>query len=519
MTTTPNNPKVTPASSAPEAVDLPEQLKLRHEKRARIIAEGGQAYPVTVPITHSIKEVRAAYEHLETGEETEDVVGIAGRVVFLRNTGKLCFVAVQDGEGNRLQIMLSQGEVGAESLAQFKSDVDLGDQLFAKGRVISSKRGELSIFATEWQIAAKSLRPLPNMYEREDGTAAELSEEARVRQRYVDLIARPAARDNARMRAAVVRSLRNNFHARDYIEIETPMLQTIHGGASARPFSTHMNAFDMELYLRIAPELFLKRAVVGGLERVFEINRNFRNEGADSTHSPEFAMLEAYQAYGDYNTMAVIAKDLVQTAAKDVFDGETLVTLANGEEYELGGDWADISMYDTLSNALGQEITPQESVETLTKLAQKVDITMDPKKVTHGKLVEELWEHYVGDHLYEPTFVRDFPVETSPLTRDHRTKKGVVEKWDLYIRGFELATAYSELIDPVIQRQRFEAQAVLAAAGDAEAMALDEDFLTAMEYAMPPSGGMGMGLDRLLMALTGNGIRETILFPLVKPQN
>lgn len=519
MTTTPKNPKVTPASAAPEAVDLPEQLRLRHEKRARIIADGGQAYPVAVPVTHAIKDVRSAYEHLETGQETDDVVGVAGRVVFLRNTGKLCFVAIQDGEGNRLQIMLSQGEVGAESLTQFKADVDLGDQLFAKGRVISSKRGELSIFATEWQIAAKSLRPLPNMYEREDGTAAELSEEARVRQRYVDLIARPAARDNARLRANVVRSLRNNFHARDYIEIETPMLQTIHGGASARPFSTHMNAFDMELFLRIAPELFLKRAVVGGLERVFEINRNFRNEGADSTHSPEFAMLEAYEAYGDYNTMAVLAKDLVQTAAKEVFDGETLVTLANGEQYELGGDWADISMYDTLSSALGQEITPQESVATLTKLAEKVDISMDPKKVTHGKLVEELWEHYVGDHLYEPTFVRDFPVETSPLTRDHRSKHGVVEKWDLYIRGFELATAYSELIDPVIQRQRFEAQAVLAAAGDAEAMVLDEDFLTAMEYAMPPSGGMGMGLDRLLMALTGLGIRETILFPLVKPQH
>ena len=512
MTTTPNTSPVTTSSPAPEADDLSEQARVRHEKRARIIADGGQAYPVSVPVTTTIKQVRADYGHLETGEETQDVVGVAGR-------GKLCFVAVQDGEGNRLQIMLSQGEVGADSLAQFKADVDLGDQLFAGGRVISSKRGELSIFATEWQIAAKSLRPLPNMYEREDGTAAELSEEARVRQRYVDLIARPAARDNARLRSNVVRSVRDNFHARDFMEIETPMLQAIHGGAAARPFTTHMNAFDMDLYLRIAPELFLKRAVVGGLERVFEINRNFRNEGADSTHSPEFAMLEAYEAYGDYNTMATLAKDLVQTAAKDVFDGETLVTLANGEEYELGGNWADISMYDTLSHALGEEITPQTSVSDLTALAAKVEISMDPKKANHGKLVEELWEHYVGDHLYEPTFVRDFPVETSPLTRDHRTKKGVVEKWDLYIRGFELATAYSELVDPVIQRERFEAQAVLAAAGDEEAMVLDEDFLTAMEYAMPPSGGMGMGLDRLLMALTGLGIRETILFPLVKPQH
>lgn len=518
MTVDPKNAAPS-AANVPAENDVPEQLRVRREKRARLIEQGGEAYPVSVGRTHSIKDVRDQYAHLETGEETQDVVGLAGRVVFLRNTGKLCFVSLQDGEGNRIQIMLSQGEVGEESLAAFKSDVDLGDHLFAKGRVISSRRGELSIFATEWAIAAKSLRPLPNLYSREDGSAAELSEEARVRQRYVDLIARPAARDNARKRAAVVRSLRENFHKRDFIEIETPMLQTIHGGASARPFVTHMNAFDMELYLRIAPELFLKRAVVGGLERVFEINRNFRNEGADSSHSPEFAMLEAYEAYGDYNTMAELAKDLVQTAAKEVNDGETLVTLASGEEYELGGDWAELSMYDSLSAALGEEITPQDSVEKLTKLADAVDIKMDPKKVNHGKLVEELWEHYVGNDLYAPTFVRDFPVDTSPLTRDHRTKAGVVEKWDLYVRGFELATAYSELVDPVIQRQRFEAQAKLAAAGDDEAMVLDEDFLTAMEYAMPPSGGMGMGLDRLLMAITGLGIRETILFPLVKPQN
>ncbi|WP_435298579.1 lysine--tRNA ligase [Timonella sp. A28] len=519
MTVDPNNAANATTVAHPSAEnDVPEQLRVRREKRARLIAEGGEAYPVTVDRTHTIKQVREQYAHLETGEETDDVVGVAGRVVFLRNTGKLCFVAVQDGEGNRVQIMLSQGEVGPESLTAFKSDVDLGDHLFAKGRVISSKRGELSIFASEWQIAAKALRPLPNMYEREDGTTAELSEEARVRQRYVDLIARPAARENARMRAAVVRSLRENFHKRDYIEIETPMLQTIHGGAAARPFMTHMNAFDMDLYLRIAPELFLKRAVVGGIERVFEINRNFRNEGADSSHSPEFAMLEAYEAYGDYNTMATLTKDLVQTAAKDVYDGETLVTLPNGEEYELGGDWAEISMYDSLSAALGEEITPEASVQYLSALADKVDIKLDPKKANHGKLVEELWEHYVGNDLYAPTFVRDFPVETSPLTRDHRSRKGVVEKWDLYVRGFELATAYSELVDPVIQRQRFEAQAILAAAGDDEAMVLDEDFLTAMEYAMPPSGGMGMGLDRLLMAITGLGIRETILFPLVKPQ-
>jgi lysyl-tRNA synthetase, class II len=503
VTTAENTP-----ASAPDD-DLPEQMRVRREKRERILAEGREAYPVAVPVTHTVAEVRAQHGQLEAGEETDVLVGVAGRVIFLRNTGKLCFATVQDGEGNRLQIMLSQAVVGEESLARFKADVDLGDHLFAHGRVISSRRGELSIFADEWRLAAKSLRPLPVLHK-------DLSEEARVRQRYVDLIVRPTARDTVRLRAAVVRSLRENFHRRGYVEVETPMLQTQHGGASARPFTTHINAFDMELFLRIAPELFLKRAVVGGVERVFEINRNFRNEGADSTHSPEFAMLEAYEAYGDYDTMAALTQDLVQTAAQDAL-GTTTVTLPDGEEYELGGEWAALSLYGSLSEALGEEITPQTPVDHLMALVERFDLQVDPRKTNHGKLVEELWEHHVGDHLYAPTFVRDFPVDTSPLTRDHRSVPGAVEKWDLYVRGFELATAYSELVDPVVQRQRFEAQARLMAAGDDEAMPLDEDFLTAMEHAMPPAGGLGMGIDRLLMALTGLGIRETILFPLVKP--
>ncbi|MGO1240314.1 MAG: lysine--tRNA ligase, partial [Cellulosimicrobium funkei] len=326
----------------------------------------------------------------------------------------------------------------------------------------------------------------------------------------------PAARDTVRLRAAVVRSIRENFWERGFVEVETPMLQTRPEGAAARQFETHMNAFDIDLFLRIAPELFLKRAAVGGVEKVFEINRNFRNEGVDSTHSPEFAMLEAYEAYGDYDTMAVLTQNLVQRAAQDAL-GTTLVTLADGTEYDLGGEWTQLKMYDSLSDALGEHITPETSVETLRAFADKHELSFDPKNVNHGKLVEGLWEHLVGDHLVAPTFVRDFPVETSPLTRDHRTVRGQVEKWDLYVRGVELATAYSELVDPVVQRQRFEAQALLAAAGDEEAMRIDEDFLTAMEYAMPPSGGMGLGIDRLLMALTGLGIRETILFPLVKP--
>lgn len=496
--------------TSPEGFDdLPEQMQVRRAKRDRILASGGQAYPVGVPISHTLAQVRAAHPHLEPGQETDDVVGLAGRVVFQRNTGKLCFATLQDGEGERLQVMLSLAEVGEEQLEAYKADVDLGDHLFVHGRVICSRRGELSVFADEWRLAAKALRPLPVLHK-------ELSEESRVRQRSVDLIVRPAAREMVRVRADVVRSLRENFHRRGFLEVETPMLQTQHGGASARPFVTHMNAFDIDLYLRIAPELFLKRAVVGGVERVFEINRNFRNEGADSSHSPEFAMLEAYEAYGDYDTMAALTEDLVTTAARDAL-GATVVTLADGTEYDLGGPWARLDLYGSLSEAIGEAITPATPVPHLLGLVERFDLQVDRARQNHGKLVEELWEHHVGPTLHAPTFVRDYPVDTSPLTRDHREVAGVTEKWDLYVRGMELATGYSELVDPVVQRARFEAQARLAAAGDDEAMRVDEDFLTAMEHGMPPSGGMGMGIDRLLIALTGLGIRETILFPLVKP--
>jgi lysyl-tRNA synthetase class 2 len=484
-------------------------MRVRREKRDRMLASGVQPYPVAVPRTHSLAQVRDAHPDLEPGQETDDVVGVAARVVFVRNTGKLCFATLQEGDGTRLQVMLSLSVIGEEALAGWKADVDLGDHVFVHGRVVSSRRGELSVMADGWQMAAKALRPLPNLHE-----GAELSEDTRVRQRYVDLIVRPEARAMARSRAAVVRSLRDTFHDAGYVEIETPMLQTLHGGAAARPFVTHINAFDLDVYLRIAPELFLKRAAVGGLERVFEINRNFRNEGADSTHSPEFAMLEAYQAYSDYNGIADLTQELIQNAALAVA-GTTTVTWADGTVYDLGGDWDRISMYDSLSEASGRRITPDTSLDELVAFAGEQEVEVPPH-ATHGKLVEELWEHFVKPGLTSPTFVMDFPVDTSPLVREHRSIPGVVEKWDLYVRGFELATGYSELIDPVIQRERFEEQAKLAARGDLEAMRIDNEFLRAMEHGMPPMGGMGMGIDRLLMALTGLGIRETILFPLVK---
>ncbi len=504
--------KIRGVSQLDDAADtMPEQIRIRREKRARLLDDGVEPYPVSVPVTRSIAQVRAAYPDLPPGVETSEVVGVAGRVVFVRIAGKLCFVVLQDGAGGRLQAMISADKVGSQRLADFKSDVDLGDHLYVHGRVMTSRRGELSVLATDWRIAAKSLRPLPNLF---DGAA--LSDEVRMRQRYVDLVVNQEARDMVRLRAGVVRSLRDNLHRRGYLEVETPILQVRPEGAAARQFGTHMNAFDMPLFLRIAPELFLKRAAVGGVERVFEINRNFRNEGVDSTHSPEFSMLEAYQAYGDYDTMADLTTDLVQTAAREAL-GTTTVRLPDGSEYDLGGTWATLRMYDSLSEALGTQITPETDDETLVALLARADVELAPAQRNHGKMVEELWEHHVGATLWAPTYVRDFPVQTSPLTRDHRDKPGMVEKWDLYVRGVETATAYSELVDPVVQRERFEAQALLSAGGDADAMTVDEDFLTAMEYAMPPSGGMGMGIDRLLIALTGRGIRDTILFPLVKP--
>jgi lysyl-tRNA synthetase class 2 len=322
----------------------------------------------------------------------------------------------------------------------------------------------------------------------------------------------------ARTRVAVLRELRAALERRGFLEIETPMLQTLHGGAAARPFVTHSNALDIDLFLRIAPELFLKRAVVGGIERVFEINRNFRNEGADSTHSPEFAMLETYQAYGTYDDAATMTREVIQEVALAAL-GTLTPTMADGSVNDLSGEWDSVEMYPSLSEALGIEITPETSVEQLLSISADVGLEIPAGKgYGHGKLVEELWEHQVGDGLSGPVFVRDFPVETSPLVREHRSKPGVSEKWDLYVRGFELATGYSELVDPVIQRERFIDQARLARAGDDEAMVLDEEFLAAMEQGMPPTAGTGMGIDRLLMALTGLGIRETILFPLVKPQ-
>ncbi len=495
--------------NTPIEEDLPEQLRIRREKRASLLESGTQPYPVSVPRTKTLKEVREKYSALEIDVATGDIESLTGRIIFKRDTGKLCFATLREGDGTELQAMFSLDKIGQESIDSWKSDIDLGDIVSVTGEIITSKRGELSILANAWKLASKSLRPLPNDYK-------PMSEETRVRMRYVDLIVRPEARSNARLRPQVMRSLRETFHNQNFIEVETPMLQVMHGGAAARPFKSFSNAYDMDLYLRIAPELFLKRCVVGGIERVFEINRNFRNEGADSSHSPEFAMIESYQAYGDWRSIAELTRELVQNAAMAVA-GSHVVTHHDGRQADLGGKWREISLYDAISEGVGQSVTALTPIAELKTIATKLGMKIDPKWIT-GKLAEEIFEHVAKDQLIAPTFVMGFPVDTSPLVRAHRDIPGVAEKWDLYVDGFELATGYSELIDPVIQRDRLVEQATLGAKGDLEAMQVDEDFLRAMEFGMPPMGGMGMGVDRLLMALTGLGIRETILFPLVKPE-
>jgi lysyl-tRNA synthetase, class II len=499
------------ASDSPAAAeDLPEQMRVRRAKRQRLLAGGREPYPNTVPRTHTLSEIRCRFdpENLAPDTATGEEVSVAARVVYLRNTGKLCFVRLRAGDGTELQAMLSEGEVGAESLAQFKALVDIGDHLAVTGEVVTSRTGELSVKTRTWQIAAKSLRPLPNEHN-------PLSDEARVRMRYVDLILRPQARRVVRTKATVLRSLRSTLDEEGYVEVETPVLQLTNGGAAARPFRTHLNALDQDMLLRIALELHLKRAVVGGVEKVYEIGRTFRNEGLDSTHAAEFSMVEAYQAYGDYSTMAKLTRDLVVNASAAV--GAEVISARDGSSIDLAAPWRHVNLLDLVSEVVDDQVTISTEPEALRRMASKRGVEVRPEWGT-GELILELYEKLVESTLITPTYVEDFPESVRPLAKPHRTKPGLVEDFDLVINGVELVTAFSELNDPVIQRERLLEQAQFAAAGNVDAMDLDEDFLRALEYGMPPTGGMGMGVDRLVMLLTGVGIRETILFPLVRPE-
>jgi lysyl-tRNA synthetase class 2 len=489
--------------------DLPEQMRVRLAKLDAIRAAGGDPYPVGFPRTAAIAELRERFGDLAPDTATGERAGIAGRVMLYRTGGKLCFATVRDGTGE-LQVMISLDRVGGEALAAWKRDVDLGDHVGVTGEVISSRRGELSVLADSFAITAKALRPLPDKH------AGLVDPGSRVRQRYLDLIVNPEARQLAELRGAVNRSLREELHRRGFLEAETPVLQVLHGGANARPFVTHINAYDMDLYLRIALELYLKRLVVGGIEKVYEIGRIFRNEGVDSTHNPEFTMLELYEAYGDYNSMATLTRELIQAAARDALGG-TVLRRPDGSEHDIGGKWQHKTVHGAVSEALGEEVTPDTSGERLRKLAASAAIPLETGW-NRGQVLLEMYEHLVERRTTAPTFYRDFPIEVAPLTRAHRDDPRLAEKWDLVAFGTEMGTAYSELTDPAEQRARFTAQSLQAAGGDAEAMQLDEDFLRALEYGMPPTGGMGMGTDRLLIMLTGASIRDTILFPLVRPE-
>ena len=509
MTDQPANP-----DTAAVGGDLPEQMRVRREKRERLIEKGYGAYPLKVERTHTLTDIRDQYDPQLTGgglgpdTRTGEQVAITGRVIFLRNTGKLCFARLREGNGTELQVMLSLADVGEETLADFKALVDIGDHLAVRGEVITSRRGELSVQATSWTMAAKTLRPLPIEHK-------PLSEEARVRLRYVDLIVRPEARSMVRTKAAVLKSLRSTLDQRGFLEVETPTLQLTNGGAAARPFRTHLNALDQEMLLRIALELDLKRALVGGVDRVYEIGRTFRNEGLDSTHAAEFSMLEAYEAYGDYNTMMDLTRSLVLDAARAI--GRTVVPARDGTEIDLEGEWREAAILDLVSEALGEHVDVETDAATLRRYADKHDVDLQPQWGA-AEIAVELYEQLVEDSLIQPTFVKDYPAAVKPLAKPHRSVPGLNEAWDLIVNGVELAVAYSELNDPVIQRERLVEQSLLAAAGDPEAMDLDEDFLRALEFGMPPAGGMGMGVDRLVMLLTGTGIRETILFPLLRPE-
>jgi lysyl-tRNA synthetase, class II len=497
--------------SADDRDDLPEQLRIRRQKRSDLIERGTDPYPLQVPRTHTLREIRIKYDSdgLAADTRTGDIVSVTGRVIFLRNTGKLCFARLREGNGIELQVMLSSADLGADSLAEFKATVDLGDLLSATGEVVTSRRGELSVQCQSWQLAAKALRPLPVDYK-------PLSDEARVRQRYLDLIVRPEARAMVRHKAAVLRSLRATLDGHGFVEVETPILQLTNGGAAARPFRTHLNALSQDMLLRIALELDLKRAMIGGVDRVYEIGKTFRNEGIDSTHAAEFTMLEAYQAYTDYHGMAELSQHLVINAA-NVVTG-TRVPARDGSEINLESEWRRVGILELVSEVIGRELSLDEDVELLRSLAERNNVPLRPD-LDSGEIIVVLYEKLVEHTLIQPTFVMNFPETVKPLAKQHRTEPGLVEAFDLVINGVELVAAYSELNDPVVQRQRLIEQSLAAAAGNPEAMDLDEVFLTAMEHGMPPAGGLGMGIDRLLILLTGaSGIRDTILFPLLRPE-
>lgn len=482
---------------------LPEQVRVRMAKLRTLQEQGVDAYPVGSPPTHTVAAA------IDAADGTAVVV--AGRVLRTRDYGGVTFATLRDWSGD-VQLLLEHSALD-EDVLDF-SGVDLGDLIEVSGRMGFSKNGTRSVLVNRWRLLGKCLRPLPDKWK------GLTDPEARVRSRYLDLAVNPVARDLIRARSNILRSIRETLFGNGFLEVETPILQQIHGGANARPFQTHINAYDLDLYLRIAPELYLKRLCVGGVERVFELGRAFRNEGVDFSHNPEFTLLEAYQAHADYRVWIDGCRELIQNAAIAA-NGSTVVMRPGPDgdlhPVDVSGQWAVKTVHQAISERLGHEIDTDTPLSTLRSLCDGAEIPY----LTHwdaGAVVLELYERLVEDSTEAPTFYTDFPTSVSPLTRPHRSRPGVAERWDLVAWGVELATAYSELTDPVEQRRRLQQQSMLAAGGDPEAMELDEDFLQAMEYAMPPTGGLGVGVDRVVMLITGRSIRETLPFPLAKPR-
>jgi lysyl-tRNA synthetase class 2 len=490
---------------------LPEQVRVRLAKLKKLRRNGVDAYPVGQPPSHTVAEA------LQADDQTN--VSVSGRILRMRNYGGVLFAQLRDWTGE-IQVLLDNSQLASGRAADFNAAIDLGDLVEMTGHMGSSNIGTRSLIVSSWRLIGKCLRPLPNKWK------GLTDPEARVRTRYVDLAINPEARELITARSSVLRAVRDTLFAKGFIEVETPMLQQVHGGATARPFVTHINAYDMDLFLRIAPELYLKRLCVGGVERVFELGRAFRNEGVDFSHNPEFTLLEAYQAHADYLVWIDGCRELIQNAAQAANGEQTAMRPRTHDDsdsdgrlvpVDISGVWPVKTVHDAVSEALGEEVDAGTDLATLRKLSDAVRIPYRAQWDA-GAVVLELYEHLVEARTEHPTFYTDFPTSVSPLTRPHRSKRGVAERWDLVAWGVELGTAYSELTDPVEQRRRLQEQSLLAAGGDPEAMELDEDFLQAMEYAMPPTGGLGMGIDRVVMLVTGRSIRETLPFPLAKPQ-
>ena len=492
-------------SDADEQPRLPEQVRVRMAKLRSLQNDGVDAYPVGQAPSHSIAQAIEAAD--------DDTVTVAGRVLRIRDYGGVLFAQLRDWSGE-VQLLLDNSLLEKDFTADFTGALDLGDLIEVTGTMGRSRTGTRSLMVREWRLIGKCLRPLPDKWK------GLTDQEARVRARYVDLAINSEARELIRARSAVLHAIRETLVGKGFLEVETPILQQIHGGANARPFLTHINAYDLDLYLRIAPELYLKRLCVGGVERVFELGRAFRNEGVDFSHNPEFTLLEAYQAHADYNVWIDGCRELVQNAAQAANGAQVFLRPRDDgtlQPVDISGEWTVKTVHGAVSEALGEQIGPDTNLAILRKLCDAEGI---PYR-THwdaGGIVLELYERLVEVRTQAPTFYKDFPTSVSPLTRPHRSIPGVAERWDLVAWGIELGTAYTELTDPIDQRRRLQEQSLLASGGDPEAMELDEDFLQAMEYAMLPTGGLGVGVDRVVMLITGRSIRETMPFPLAKPR-